>query len=81
MGLIYYCDKGRHLVCKPYSVENLHTMAEDLGIKRCWYRPGNKGRRHPHYDIPLKDIERIKGLCNVVSSKEILQIIKSEFND
>jgi len=29
-GLKYYCDKQRHLVCVPYSKENLHQMAGDL---------------------------------------------------
>ena len=28
----YYCDLHRHLVCLPYSKENLHKMAKDLGI-------------------------------------------------
>lgn len=31
--LTYYCDEARHLVCVPYSI------AEALGIKRCWYHP------------------------------------------
>lgn len=29
----YYSDNQRHLVCLPYSVENLHIMAESLNIK------------------------------------------------
>jgi hypothetical protein len=36
--LTYYCDNLRHLVCVPYTIANLHRMAEDLGIKRCWYQ-------------------------------------------
>ena len=24
----YFCDNARHLVCEPYSIENLHRMAE-----------------------------------------------------
>ena len=35
--LTYYCDSMRHLVCVPYSTANLHRMAEELGIKRCWF--------------------------------------------
>jgi hypothetical protein len=32
----FYCDNKRHLVLS-YSIENLHKMAEDLNIKRCWF--------------------------------------------
>ena len=65
----YYCDNKRHLVCTPYSKENLHKMAEDLNIKRCWFHKN-------HYDIPKTRIEEIKAKCIVVSSKEIVNIIK-----
>ena len=33
----YLCDSERHLVCYPYSIKNLHLMAIDLEIKRCWF--------------------------------------------
>lgn len=69
-GLSYYCDDSRHLVCVPYSIENLHIMAEDLGIKRCWFHKN-------HYDIPKKRIDEIKEKCILVSSKEIVKIIKA----
>jgi hypothetical protein len=68
----YYCDDARHLVCVPYSVENLHKMAEALDIKRCWYHNGS----YAHYDIPKKRIDEIKNKCIVVSSRVILQIVK-----
>lgn len=29
----YVCDCNRHLVCIPYSKENLHKMSDELGIK------------------------------------------------
>lgn len=67
----YFCDKNRHLVCKPFSVENLHLMAENLGIKRCWFHSG----QNPHYDIPKKRMEEISSQCTVVSSREIWKII------
>jgi len=67
----YYCDNKRHLVCVPYSVENLHLMAKDLGVKRCWFHKN-------HYDIPKRRIKEITSKCNVVSSKIILKIIKNE---
>ena len=70
--LTFYCDKGRHLVCKPYSIENLHKMADILDIKRCWFHGG----RHPHYDIPKRRIEEITKKCELVSGETILSIIK-----
>lgn len=68
IDLKYYCDDARHLVCIPYSIENLHQMAKDLDIKRCWFHKN-------HYDIPKKRIDEIKNKCNFVSSKEIVIII------
>lgn len=70
----YYCDKQRHLICEPYSVENLHKMARDLKIKRCWYHGG----KFPHYDIPKRRIEEIMSKCEVISSKELLIKIKNK---
>ena len=64
----YVTDKKRHLVCVPYSIENLHKMAEDLGIHRCWFHKD-------HYDIPKKRIKEIEDLCEIVSSKDIVNII------
>lgn len=72
----YYCDDQRHLVCIPYSIENLHLMAEKLGIKRCWFH-NKKGKEH--YDIPKRRIKEIQEKCNVVSSMEILKIIKGGY--
>lgn len=66
--MTYYCDNARHLVCLPYTVVNLHKMARDLGIKRCWFHKD-------HYDIPKTRIDEIKAKCTVVTSKEIVKII------
>lgn len=71
--LKFFCDSARHLVCVPYSIENLHKMADELGIKRCWYHSSSK---HKHYDIPKKRIEEITARCVVISSKEIVDICK-----
>ena len=67
--MVYLCDNQRHLICFPYSLENLHIMASDLNIKRCWFHKN-------HYDIPKKRIQEIKNKCNIISSREILKIIK-----
>jgi hypothetical protein len=63
----YYCDDKRHLVCVPYSVENLHLMADDLGIKRCWFHKD-------HYDIPKRRIKEIMEKCEVVDTRTIVDI-------
>ena len=68
--LRFYCDSMRHLVCVPYSIVNLHEMARQLGIKRCWFHAG----AHPHYDIPKRRIREISRQCTVVSPREILAI-------
>jgi len=68
----YYCDDNRHLICVPFSVANLHQMAKDLNIHRCWFHSG----RNPHYDIPKLRIAEIKAKCEIVSSREILRLTK-----
>lgn len=64
----------RHLVCHPYSVANLHAMAEKLGIKRCWFHSG----RLAHYDIPKKRAAEIASMTEVVSARFVLKIVKGE---
>ena len=71
----YFCDEARHLVCVPYTVENLHAMATDLGIKRCWF---HAGASYPHYDVPKRRVDEIKAKCTLVSSREMLTIVKGE---
>lgn len=66
------CDRHRHLVCVPFSVENLHLMARVLGIGRHWFHGG----RLPHYDIPVRRIAEVTARCRVVTSRELLRIIK-----
>lgn len=71
--LTYLTDGARHLICVPYKVEYLHVMAEELGIKRCWFHRGSK---YPHYDIPKRRIAEIEAKCRMVSSAERLSVIK-----
>lgn len=66
----YLCDNARHLVCEPYSIENLHKMAAELGIKQCWFHK-------THYDIPKRRITEIKEKCEEVSTRKILEIIRA----
>ena len=71
----YFCDSMRHLVCEPFSIENLHVMAVDLRIHRCWYHASSK---YKHYDIPKQRFAEISAKCSVVSPKEILRIARGE---
>ena len=71
--MVYYYDNMRHLVCKPYSKENLHKMAVELNIKRCWFHKN-------HYDIPKRRIEEIGKKATLISPREILAIIKGVDN-
>lgn len=68
----YFSDDMRHLVCLPYSVTNLHAMARDLGIARCWFHAG----RFPHYDVPKRRIGEIAARTERVSPRVILGICK-----
>ena len=65
----YYCDTKRHLICIPYSIENLHKMADNLNIKRCWFHK-------THYDIPKRRIDEITNKCLVISTIDIVRIIR-----
>lgn len=56
----------------PYSKENLHKMAEDLGIKKCWFHKD-------HYDIPKRRIKEIQSKCIVVTQRDIVKIIRGDF--
>lgn len=67
-GLTYLCDGKRHLICIPYSIPNLHIMANSLNIKQCWFHKD-------HYDIPKRRIVEITSKCKIVSSKELVRII------
>lgn len=77
--LKYYCDRKRHLICKPYSIENLHRMARELQIGTHFYEISKIGRL-PHYDIPANRIDEIMAKCNVVTRFEIVKIIKAALN-
>lgn len=66
----YYCDNKRHLICVPYSIENLHKMAHNLNIKKCWFHKN-------HYDIPKKRIDEITSKCSLIPTKEIIRIINN----
>jgi hypothetical protein len=68
--LTYVTDKKRHLVCVPYSIKNLHKMAKELGILKCWFHKN-------HYDIPQFLQDQVESKCTIVDTKQIVEIIRS----
>lgn len=66
------CDKYRHLVCLPYSIENLHKMAERFEIKQCWFHKD-------HYDIPYRKTKLMMMYSIIVRPRDILSIIQGTF--
>lgn len=70
----YLTDGKRHLVCFPYSIENLHLMAADLGIGRHWFHKD-------HYDIPVRRKDEVEARVVMVSSKDIVRIIQGTYDD
>lgn len=74
---MYFTDGSRHLVCIPYSVENLHAMAADLNIGRHWF---HNTKNLAHYDIPKNRKSEIEARCILVSSKDIVKIIRGTYD-
>lgn len=70
-NLVYLTDGRRHLICLPYTKQNLHLMAKDLNIKMCWFHKN-------HYDIPKKRIKEIEERCKLISPRQIYLIINSK---
>ena len=68
-----YCDSSRHLISYPYTLENLHRVARELGLRRHWFHAHVD---HPHYDIPLSRRAEIEGQCIKVHGRDLLQIIR-----
>jgi hypothetical protein len=65
-------DKQRHLIAVPYTKENLHRAAEQLGIKRCWFHKD-------HYDIPKRMLPKMAGTAaEKVSPREIARIVRGK---
>mgnify|MGYP000618495891 CR=1 FL=1 len=75
--MVFVTDKKRHLVCLPYSVDNLHAMADTLNVDRCWYH----AKPYPHYDIPKKRIDEIEAKCIIVSAKDVVRICRGEYDE
>lgn len=73
---------GVHLTAD--SLQELHTYAESIALKRCWFHAACK---HPHYDIvsPSKlqavtkdsQIKRVKSREILLISKQLIRVNRS----
>lgn len=72
--MLEYFTDGVHLVCKPYSIENLHRMAKSLGLQSHWYHHSSTDLCH--YDIPKRRKDDILNVCTIVPMREIVSIIR-----
>lgn len=72
--LRYLCDENRHLICLPFSLENMKEMLFQLELKRKGLSK-TPGKRF--YRIPHERLLEIMAQCELVPAWEILEIITS----
>jgi hypothetical protein len=72
--MIYVSDNQRHLVCYPFSENELHKMAHMFYIDAGWLHT----KHLLHYDIPKHKSWEISEKTLIVSPKTIVRIIKGE---
>lgn len=70
--LVYITDGVGNVICLPYSVENLHKMADDLGIKKTWYRDG-------HYKVPKEIAEDLEEKCDKVTTTTLFRTVRNVY--
>lgn len=71
-----YADNYRHLICLPYTRENLHEMARLLGINAGWFH-SSAGGRLAHYDIPKRRVKEILSRedVRVITTRQMLRLM------
>lgn len=68
--MIFVNDTKGNLICVPYSIENLHKMAAELGIKRKYFKKN-------HYKITNAKIwDKIKDKNRILETDLIGDIIR-----
>lgn len=70
--LIYITDGVGNVICLPYSVENLHKMADDLGIAKRWYRDG-------HYKVPKEIADDLEEKCDKVTTTTLFRTVRNVY--
>jgi hypothetical protein len=73
-----YVDDMRDGWCHMVTdgdIEELHTFAQGIGLKRSWFQITN----NPHYDLKgfAKREEAIKNGAKPVTSREMISILRS----
>lgn len=74
LGITPMVDRFRHVVCSPYSENNLHATAERLGIGRHWFHRGSR----PHYDSPKRMHGALISALGATDPREIVRVIRSQ---
>ena len=55
------------------SLEELHEMADKIGVKRKWFQP----KSFPHYDVcKSKKILAVENGAKIISPDEFVQVMK-----
>lgn len=62
--LLYLTDGRKNIICLPYSIENLHQMAKELGMNEKYF---NKD----HYVVPDHMVDEIEDKCGKVSTQTL----------
>jgi hypothetical protein len=65
---LFLTDGRKNLICVPYSVENLHSMAMELGIPTRFFD-------RDKYKIPDTIRDDVEDKCELVSSQTIFRTI------
>jgi hypothetical protein len=66
---------GRRIMCHMLadSLEELHAMADKIGMKRSWYQP----KSTPHYDLcQLQRLMAVQAGAIEIDRKRTVQIIR-----
>lgn len=79
-GMAVYVDNarnvfGRMIMCHMIAdtLDELHAMASDIGMKRVWFQPGST----PHYDLCVaRRALAVKAGAIEVGRREIVGIIR-----
>jgi len=62
------------------SIEELHSFAQSIGVKKCWFE-NKKGKNQPHYDIKGYTVSRaMREGAKIVSRKKLLLFLKENYD-
>ena len=68
--LLYLTDGRKNVICIPYSIENLHKMADDLGMKKKYFKKD-------HYEIPDDMVSEVEDKCDVVTTTTLFKTARN----